>query len=158
MDHLFGRVKDTNQTQASSLTLLSVPRGGYSRPSLRQVLWVQLVLLPVTLGHLVWWQARWLFKFTLGGQELGPVEKEYLIRRHMGLSQGQWDALEDRERQGFLRDQLWLKDKFKVSRSGTLARVRAAWAEFQGKVQPGLPISRPRPDFADRRCGRQFWR
>ncbi|EEC10231.1 molecular chaperone, putative [Ixodes scapularis] len=89
-------------------------RGGYSRPSLRQVLWVQLVLLPVTLGHLAWWQARWLFKFTLGGQELGPVEKEYLIRRHMGLSQGQWDALEDRERQGFLRDQLWLKDKFKT--------------------------------------------
>ncbi|KAM7286693.1 dnaJ homolog subfamily C member 25 homolog isoform X3 [Ixodes scapularis] len=104
-------------------------RGGYSRPSLRQVLWVQLVLLPVTLGHLAWWQARWLFKFTLGGQELGPVEKEYLIRRHMGLSQGQWDALEDRERQGFLRDQLWLKDKFKVWKQRQEEEMRAKLAE-----------------------------
>lgn len=90
-------------------------RGGYSKPSIRQVLWVQLVLLPYTLGSMVWWQARWLFKFTLGGQELGPQEKEYLVRRHMGLSQGQWDALEDRERLGFLRDELWLRDKFRVS-------------------------------------------
>ncbi|KAG0413734.1 hypothetical protein HPB47_009124 [Ixodes persulcatus] len=104
-------------------------RGGYSRPSLRQVLWVQLVLLPVTLGHLAWWQVRWLFKFTLGGQELGPVEKEYLIRRHMGLSQGQWDALEDRERQGFLRDQLWLKDKFKVWKQRQEEEMRAKLAE-----------------------------
>uniref|UniRef100_V5HZA0 J domain-containing protein n=1 Tax=Ixodes ricinus TaxID=34613 RepID=V5HZA0_IXORI len=104
-------------------------RGGYSRPSLRQVLWVQLVLLPVTLGHLAWWQARWLFKFTLGGQELGLVEKEYLIRRHMGLSQGQWDALEDRERQGFLRDQLWLKDKFKVWKQRQEEEMRAKLAE-----------------------------
>ncbi|KAK8762335.1 hypothetical protein V5799_026403 [Amblyomma americanum] len=89
-------------------------RGGYSKPTVRHVLWVQLVLLPYTIGSYLWWQARWLFKFTLGGQELGLPEKQYLIRRHMALSQSQWDALEEKDRQGFLRDELWISDKFKV--------------------------------------------
>ncbi|CAN8004045.1 unnamed protein product [Ixodes hexagonus] len=104
-------------------------RGGYGRPSLRQVLWVQLAMLPLTLGQAAWWQARWLVKFTLGGQELGPREREYLVRRNLGLSQGQWDALDDGERLGYLKEQLWIKDKFTVWKQRQEEEMRAKLAE-----------------------------
>lgn len=104
-------------------------RGGYSKPTVRHVLWVQLVLLPYTIGSYLSWQARWLIKFTLGGQELGLPEKEYLIRRHMALSQSQWDALEAKDRQGFLRDELWITDKFKIWKQRQEDEMKAKLAE-----------------------------
>lgn len=104
-------------------------RGGYSKPTLQQVLWVQLMLLPYTVGAYLWWQGRWFFKFTLGGEELGLLEKEYLIRRQMALSQSQWDALEEKDRERFLDDQLWLRENFKAWKQKQEEEMRAKLAE-----------------------------
>ncbi|XP_037527530.1 dnaJ homolog subfamily C member 25 homolog [Rhipicephalus sanguineus] len=104
-------------------------RGGYSKPTVRHVLWVQLVLLPYTIGSYLWWQARWFIKFNLRGEELGMPEKEYLIRRQMALSQSQWDALEERDRQGFFRDELWIAENFKVWKQKQEDEMKAKLAE-----------------------------
>ena len=56
------------------------------------MLWVQLVLSPYYLACYIYFYARWFWKFTIRGEEYGLDEKNYVIRRYMKISQGQWDV------------------------------------------------------------------
>lgn len=67
-------------------------RGGYAKPKVTDVLWIQLILLPWTLCTWTFFYCRWLWKFGILRQEYGEDEKLYVIRRNMGLSQGQFDV------------------------------------------------------------------
>ncbi|XP_043215946.1 dnaJ homolog subfamily C member 25 homolog [Amphibalanus amphitrite] len=87
-------------------------RGGYAKPEWTDVLWVQLVLLPYTLATWVYWYGRWFWKFTLLGHEYGTEEKLYLIRRNMGISRTQFDAMEEHTKEDYLEMELWKKDEF----------------------------------------------
>lgn len=89
-------------------------RGSYSKPTYKDVLWIQLILLPYTICLWIFFYVRWFFKFTLLKEEYSDVEREYLIRRYMGLSQNQWNALDEEEKEDYLDQQLWIKDNFKV--------------------------------------------
>ncbi|XP_064477515.1 dnaJ homolog subfamily C member 25 homolog [Ornithodoros turicata] len=104
-------------------------RGGYRKPTLRNILWVQLVMLPYSLGTFLWWHGRWLWKFTLQRQELGMEERSYLIRYYMGLSQEQWDDLEDKDRERYFADGLWVKEKFLAWKKQQDEEMRAKLAE-----------------------------
>ncbi|XP_037091994.1 dnaJ homolog subfamily C member 25 homolog [Pollicipes pollicipes] len=89
-------------------------RGGYAKPSVTSVLWVQLVLLPYTLSVWLLWYLRWFWKYTLLGQEYGTDEKLYLIRRYMGVSSAQFDAMEEDTKEEYLEMELWKRDVFAV--------------------------------------------
>lgn len=104
-------------------------RGSYSKPTYRDVLWVQLVVFPYTLVIWIYFYIRWFFKFTLLKEEYGQQEKEYLIRRYMGLSQNQWDALEAEERDNFLDLKLWVRDNFKTWKQAKDEETKAKLAE-----------------------------
>ena len=67
-------------------------RGGYAKPNVMDVLWIQLFLLPWTLCKWIYFYTRWLWKFGIKREEYGDEEKLYLIRKNMGLSQGQFDV------------------------------------------------------------------
>ena len=67
-------------------------RGGYAKPKWTDVLWVQLILLPLTACRWSYFYGRWLWKFGVCRQEYGEEEKLYVIRRNMGLSQLQFDV------------------------------------------------------------------
>lgn len=67
-------------------------RGGYSKPSVCDILWIQLVLLPYNIALYIQWYARWIWKFTICRQEYGEEEKRYLIRRNLKISQNQFDV------------------------------------------------------------------
>ncbi|KAK7488796.1 hypothetical protein BaRGS_00019931 [Batillaria attramentaria] len=87
-------------------------RGGYRRPKYTDVLWVQLVLLPYyTVSYIYWW-LRWVWLFNILNHPYGEEEKFHRIRKFMGLSQSQWDSLEDHEKEEYLLKELWIKDKF----------------------------------------------
>ena len=47
-------------------------------------------------------------------EEYGDQEREYLIRRYMGLSANQWDTLQPDEKEEFLDMKLWIKENFKI--------------------------------------------
>jgi len=87
-------------------------RGGYSKPKVTDVLWVQLALLPWKMCVYVAWTARWWWKFSWKGEEFGEEEKLYLIRKNLNLSQTQWDGVEDHDIQQYLHNELWIKDVF----------------------------------------------
>ena len=67
-------------------------RGGYAKPQWTDVLFVQLVLLPVTFCRWTYFYVRWFYKFGLMRDEYGPEEQLYVIRKNMKLSQGHFDV------------------------------------------------------------------
>jgi len=87
-------------------------RGVYAKPTYYDLLWVQLFMLPVWSYQLAAWHVKWLYKFTLMKQPYEEEHKLYIIRRSMKLTQGQFDALEDHERLGFLKEELWKAENF----------------------------------------------
>ncbi|KAI8783954.1 dnaJ homolog subfamily C member 25 homolog [Biomphalaria glabrata] len=88
-------------------------RGGYQKPKVTDVLWIQLVLLPYHIAmYIVWW-VRWVWKFNVQHEEYGKEEQLYLIRKNLGISQSQFDMIEEHEIDDYLHKKLWIKDLFK---------------------------------------------
>lgn len=90
--------------------------GGYSRPSILDVLWLKLLLSPYYIGRYVLWYTHWVWRFNMMGMEYSLREHIYLTRRRLKLSETQWEAFEQAQRDELVGRQLWLDDK---------------WAEFQ---------------------------
>ncbi|XP_041825359.1 dnaJ homolog subfamily C member 25 [Melanotaenia boesemani] len=91
-------------------------KGGYQKPNLSDILLCQIVLFPYYLSSYVAWYVSWIYRFTVCREEYGDEEKLYMIRRHMKMSQSQFDSLEESTRQSFLEKQLWIKDNYEVYR------------------------------------------
>ena len=67
-------------------------QGGYAKPKWTDVLWVQLVFLPWTTCTWTYFYTRWLWKFGIMREEYGEEEKLYVIRKNLGMSQGQFNV------------------------------------------------------------------
>jgi len=67
-------------------------RGGYAKPKITDVLWMQIIFLPRTIYRYFAWQVRWTWKFNIKKEEYGAEEQSYLIRKHMGLSENQFEV------------------------------------------------------------------
>lgn len=104
-------------------------KGGYSKPNYKNVLWIQLALLPYSIVIYLFWYFRWIYKFSIKKEEFGDEEKKYIIRKNMSLSQAQWDALSDEEVQEFMDTELWIKDNFKVWKQKKDDETKAQLAE-----------------------------
>lgn len=87
-------------------------KGAYAKPSIMDILWIQLIILPYTITKYLIWCASWTWKFTILKQPYGEEEKLYLIRRNMSLGQHQFNAIEDSKKQEYLDMELWKKDVF----------------------------------------------
>lgn len=67
-------------------------RGGYAKPKVTDVLWIQLVFLPYTIALYLIWYCRWVWRFDILREEYGLEEKLYLIRKNLGLSETQFEV------------------------------------------------------------------
>merc|ERR1712008_208347 len=70
-------------------------RGVYAKPTYTDILWVQLVFVPYWIALYIKWYLRWVWKFWIKGDEFEDEEKLHLIRKNLGISQGQMDIMED---------------------------------------------------------------
>ena len=89
-------------------------KGAYAKPSVCDVLWIQLIISPYTLIRWLCWNLNWFWKFNICKQPYGREEQLYLIRRYMKMGQHQFDAQEDKQIEDYLRLELWQKDNFDV--------------------------------------------
>ncbi|CAL8119936.1 unnamed protein product [Orchesella dallaii] len=87
-------------------------RGGYAKPRVIDVLWIQLLMSPYTIYLWFAWNVSWIWRFSVKKEEYGMEEKLYLIRSYLGLSSTQFEALSDAERKEFLDEELWIKENF----------------------------------------------
>ncbi|XP_064635088.1 dnaJ homolog subfamily C member 25 homolog [Lineus longissimus] len=87
-------------------------RGGYSKPSIVNILWFQMLFFPYYIVCYIAWWCRWVWKFWILKHEYGDEEKHYIIRKYMGLGQSQWEALDESDKLSFMKRELWLKEHF----------------------------------------------
>lgn len=104
-------------------------KGGYAKPHWTDVLWVQLIILPLTVYRWAKFYLVWLWRFGILREEYGREEQLYVIRKHLGISEGQFGQLEEEEVEDMLEQELWLKDKFAVWKEEKEAEKRIKMAQ-----------------------------
>ncbi|XP_075219168.1 dnaJ homolog subfamily C member 25 homolog [Lycorma delicatula] len=87
-------------------------RGGYAKPKVTDLLWAKIILFPYAVICYCGWYAIWIWKFDVCKQPYGDEQKLYLIRKNFKMGEVQFDALEDEEKEEFLRLELWKKPKY----------------------------------------------
>ncbi|KAK5650041.1 hypothetical protein RI129_001070 [Pyrocoelia pectoralis] len=87
-------------------------KGAYAKPTLFDILWVQLILSPYTLIKYIYWYLSWIWNHTVLRKPYSDDEKLYIIRKYMKMGQHQFDSIEDHEKSDFLKNQLWIKQKY----------------------------------------------
>lgn len=104
-------------------------KGSYSKPSVLDVLWVQLILSPYTIIKYLMWFSLWTINFNILGKPYGDEEKLYLLRKNLGLGVNQFNAIEEEKIDDYFRKELWIKDKFKVWKKEQDEEMKAKMAE-----------------------------
>lgn len=105
-------------------------RGGFAKPDIKNVLWLQIFRLPIILYNYFYWYVRWIYLFDYKGEEYGKEEKIYLISKNLGVSEEQLHINEDVD--SLLRQELWLKDKFVAWKKRKDEEIREKLAEKPG--------------------------
>lgn len=90
-------------------------RFGYAKPKITDILWIQLICLPYKLLNYIYWNLRWFWKFSLLKHEYGDEEKLYLIKKYLQCSTAKWNCIPDDEKEGYLKEELWIKKNYEVS-------------------------------------------
>merc|ERR1712112_451733 len=104
-------------------------KGGYAKPHWTDVLWIQLIILPLTVYRWTKFYILWLWRFGILREEYGRDEQLYVIRKNLGVSVGQFSQIEDEEVEDMLEGELWIKDKFKVWKEEKDAEMRVKMAQ-----------------------------
>jgi len=104
-------------------------KGGYAKPHWSDLLWIQLMILPLTLYRWSSFYLSWFWRFGLRREDYGREEQLYVIRKNLGVSQGQFDQMEETEVEDMLELELWEKDKFKVWKDEKDAEMRIKMAQ-----------------------------
>lgn len=81
--------------------------GGYQRPELNQILWIQIIQFPRTLYEFLRFQMDWIWRFYILRQEYSDFEREYIIRRRLGMTERQWQSLDNGSKQVYMERRLW---------------------------------------------------
>lgn len=87
-------------------------KGSYSKPSVIDILWIQLIISPYTILKYLFWFGLWIVNFNILGKPYGMEEKLYLLRKNLGMGVNQFNAIEDDTLDGYLRKELWKKENF----------------------------------------------
>lgn len=109
-------------------------RGGYAKPDWKQILWVQLIILPYTMWRYASWYGRWVYRFNICKEEYGEEEKLFLIKKYLKLSQLEFDALEDDTRAEYIELGLWIKSnalKWKEEKEEEMKRELSQSARYK---------------------------
>jgi len=85
-------------------------RGAYAKPDWKDMLWIQLVILPYTIFKFVQWYCSWIWRFWIKREEYTREEHLYLIRKNMGVSQGKFNMMEEEEIEEMLELELWISE------------------------------------------------
>lgn len=87
-------------------------KGAYAKPTVFDILWVQIIIFPYTLCIYIWWYISWIVKHNILKQPFTREEKLYLIRKNLKVGQHQFDSIEDEKKEEYLEKELWIKSIF----------------------------------------------
>ncbi|EEZ98325.1 dnaJ homolog subfamily C member 25 homolog [Tribolium castaneum] len=87
-------------------------KGAYAKPSITDILWIQLIMSPYTIAKYIYWYISWIWRHTILRQPYNDEEKLYIIRKYLKMGQYQFDSQEDEKKEEFLRRELWIRENF----------------------------------------------
>ncbi|XP_063713448.1 dnaJ homolog subfamily C member 25-like [Symsagittifera roscoffensis] len=87
-------------------------QGGYSKPDIYCILWVQLFTWPYQRVLDLKWLTLYFVNHTIFKKPLGREQKLYKIRKNLKLSESQFNYLEPHQINEYLDLKLWEKDSF----------------------------------------------
>lgn len=87
-------------------------KGAYAKPHYTDILWMQLILSPVTVTKYFIWYFGWIWNFTIMKNPFGEEEKLYLIRKYLKMGKHQFDGVEEETKREYLDLELWIKANF----------------------------------------------
>lgn len=105
-------------------------RGGFAKPDIKNIFWIQIILSPLTLWNYFYWYVRWIYLFDFKGEPYGEDEKVYLICKYLGVNEEQLHIKEDVD--SLLRQELWIKEKFEAWKKKKEEEMREKLAEKPG--------------------------
>ncbi|EYB88922.1 hypothetical protein Y032_0239g3310 [Ancylostoma ceylanicum] len=88
-------------------------RGGYKKESIYDTLMWHCIILPYTIFNYLRWYVQWVFKYWIKREEYDDIAKLYLIRKHLGLNENQFNCMSDDEHDDMLARELWIDENFK---------------------------------------------
>lgn len=84
---------------------------------------------PVAIVKYLAWYSKWVYDFNIKKKPYEEEDKLYLIRKNLGLSELQFNAVEDHTKLEYLRKKLWIKENFKVWKEEQEAEMKASMAD-----------------------------
>ncbi|RZB40040.1 hypothetical protein BDFB_005348 [Asbolus verrucosus] len=87
-------------------------KGAYAKPTIADILWVQLIISPYTITKYIYWNLSWIWRHTILRQPYDEEEKLYVIRKYLKMGQHQFDSQEDERKQEYLDKELWIRENF----------------------------------------------
>lgn len=87
-------------------------QGGYAKPEIYDILWIQLVFSPYYIARYVVWYCSWIWNFTILRKPYGREEKLYIIRKYMKLGQNQFNLFDEETKENYLEMELWIRENF----------------------------------------------
>jgi len=76
----------------------------------RELLAIQVILLPYHFSAWILWQIRWFIRHTVLRQSYGADEEEHLTRRSLGYNTAKWNRLGDTKKAELIGRKLWIRD------------------------------------------------
>lgn len=87
-------------------------KGAYAKPTVFDILWIQLIIFPYTLAKYIYWYVSWIWRHTICKQPYNEEEKLYIIRKYLKMGQHQFDSQEDHKIEEYLKKELWIRENF----------------------------------------------
>ena len=81
--------------------------GGYTRPELNQILWIQIIRLPRTIYEWLMFNIDWVWRFYIQRLEYSELEQEYIVRKRLKMTERQWSSLDERAKNIYMVRKLW---------------------------------------------------
>lgn len=84
--------------------------GVYSKPELRDLLIVHAAKSPYYFVCYMRWLVNWYWRFNYCGEPYGDIEKEYLTRKCIGLWKNDWNNIDNKEKETYMKKELWVAE------------------------------------------------
>lgn len=87
-------------------------KGAYAKPTIQDILWIQLITLPYTLFKWFYWYVSWFVRHTILKQPYNDEEKLYIIRKYLKMNPHQFETELETKRDLFFKKELWIRENF----------------------------------------------
>lgn len=103
-------------------------RGDCSKPTLRRVLLIQLLVLPWTVLLWMYWVIHWVINYWILRKPYDGDAQIFLTRRRLGLTVDTWEGLPIDQQTAFLNKQLWINENYQryISEQAEQTRIQSA--------------------------------